>query len=47
MTQSKFNLEEEMTVDKCLECLRLINELENIGIKFANCDTCKDTTIIS
>lgn len=40
------NLEEdEMTIDICWECRRMIYELENLGIKFANCEACKDTII--
>jgi hypothetical protein len=39
------NLEEdEMTTDRCWECRRMIYELENLGVKFANCETCKDAT---
>jgi ribosomal protein L37AE/L43A len=37
--------EEETTSEKCLECRRTIHELENLGVKFANCETCKDTII--
>lgn len=40
------NLEEdETTTDICWECRRMIYELENLGIKFANCEACKDTII--
>lgn len=34
--------EDEITVNKCIECRRVICELENLGVKFANCTICEN-----
>lgn len=38
--------EDEIVADKCLTCRRVMNELENLGVKFANCGTCKDAIML-